>query len=68
MTDGDKFELIRSLNQELTFNVAIKEFASKGMELGKSQMQSLGMISNDLFTNLGLLLSDQCAHSIKLAV
>lgn len=69
MTDGDKFEVIRALDQELTFDAATEEFTNKGMVFEKSQMQTLGMISSDgLYTNLGLLLSDQCAHSIKFAV
>lgn len=68
-TDGDKFEEIRSFNQELTFEIAIKEFKKRGLELGETQMKTLGLISNDnLFTNLGLLLSDQCTHTIKVAV
>lgn len=68
-TDGDKFEEIRSFNQELTFEVALNEFKKRGLELGDTQMKTLGFISNDnLFTNLGLLLSDQCTHTIKVAV
>jgi len=69
LTDGDKFELTRSLDQELTFNAASKEFANKALMFEKHHMQTLGMISSDgLYTNLGLLLSDQCTHSIKFAV
>jgi len=69
LTDGEKFELTRSLDQELTFFAATKEFTSKDLALESRQMQTLGMISSDgLYTNLGLLLSDQCMHSIKFAV
>ena len=68
MTDGDKFEATRSLNQELTFEAAIAEFTKKDMAFGKSQMHTLGIINSGLYTNLGLLLSDQCNHSIKFAV
>jgi ATP-dependent DNA helicase RecG len=33
------------------------------------QMKNLGILSSDdIFTNLGLLLSDQCKHSIKFAI
>jgi ATP-dependent DNA helicase RecG len=68
-TDGDKFEEIRSFYQKLNFEVAIKEFKKRGLELGETQMKTLGIISTDnLFTNLGLLLSDQCTHTIKVAV
>ncbi|MCL2077967.1 MAG: putative DNA binding domain-containing protein [Oscillospiraceae bacterium] len=69
LTDDDKFESARSLNQELTFGAATVEFNRLGVEFGESQMRSLGIIGTDgLYTNLGLLLSDQCAHSIKFAV
>ncbi|MEL7624463.1 MAG: ATP-binding protein [Clostridiales bacterium] len=69
LTDGDKFEAARSLTQDLTFNAAAEEFSRCGVEFGKSQMRTLGIIGSDgLYTNLGLLLSDQCAHTIKFAV
>ena len=64
-----KFETARSLDQELTFKEATEEFSNRGVVLGESQMQTLGIVSADeLYTNLGLLLSDQCPHSIKFAV
>jgi len=67
-TDGDRFELTRSMEQELTFEAAKKEFAKRKIEFGKNQMKNLGIINADgLYTNLGLLLSDQCAHTIKIA-
>ncbi len=69
LTDGDKFETARSLQQELTFHAAVQEFSSQGVEFGPNQMRSLGIVGGDgLYTNLGLLLSDQCTHTIKLAV
>ena len=69
MTDGDKFETARSLIQDLTFNEAADEFKQCGADFGESQMRTLGMTGADgLYTNLGLLLSDQCAHTIKIAV
>lgn len=68
-TDGDKFEEIRSFYQELTFDTAHHEFKKRGLELGEAQMKTLGLVSKDnVFTNLGLLLSDQCTHTIKVAV
>lgn len=68
-TDGDSYEEKRSLEQALTFNSANQIFANKGLEFGRQQMQSLGIIdSNGLYTNLGLLLSDQCPHIIKAAI
>ncbi|MHB8126047.1 MAG: RNA-binding domain-containing protein [Desulfitobacteriaceae bacterium] len=67
-TDGDKYENIRSINQELTFDFAKTEFTKRGVEFSETQMVTLGIQSIDgLFTNLGLLLSDQCIHTIKIA-
>jgi ATP-dependent DNA helicase RecG len=68
-TDGDRFEAIRSLNQDLTFEATKKEFDLRKIEFGSKQMQTLKLIDQDgLYTNLGLLLSDQCVHTIKVAV
>lgn len=68
-TDGDHFEEMRSLEQNLTFGKAKKEFASRGIKFGQAQMKTLGIMTQDgIYTNLGLLLSDQCAHTIKAAV
>jgi ATP-dependent DNA helicase RecG len=68
-TDGDHFEEMRSLRQNLTFEQAGKEFADRKIQFGPAQMKTLGMMSQDgVYTNLGLLLSDQCVHTIKAAV
>jgi len=68
-TDGDKYESARSLNQELTFNATEKEFAKREVPFGSEQMRTLKLINADeIYTNLALLLSDQCVHTIKLAV
>ena len=68
-TDGDRFEEMRSLNQELTFEAAQKEFELRDIEFGSQQMQTLKMIDKEgIYSNLGLLLSDQCVHTIKVAV
>lgn len=68
-TDGDRFEAMRCLNQELTFEVAKKEFELRKMEFGSRQMRTLRLIDQDgLYSNLALLLSDQCVHTIKVAV
>ena len=68
-TDGDCFETMRSLNQNLTFEIAKNEFDLRKVEFGLNQMQTLKLIDQDgLYTNLGLLLSDQCIHTIKVAV
>lgn len=68
-TDGDIFESMRSMNQELTFVEAENAFARQGVEWGDVQMKTLGLVnSENLYTNLGLLLSDQCPHIIKAAM
>ena len=68
-TDGDSYEEMRSLNQKLSFNYASTAFARNGLEFGKPQMKTLNVLSSDgIYTNLGLLLSDQCPHIIKAAV
>lgn len=68
-TDGDHFEEMRSLEQKLTFESAKKTFAERNIKFGLAQMKTLGMVTQDgVYTNLGLLLSDQCVHTIKAAV
>ena len=68
-TDGDHFEEMRSLEQNLTFESAKKVFVERNVKFGLTQMKTLGMITQDgVYTNLGLLLSDQCVHTIKAAV
>ena len=68
-TDGEKYEDVRSLNQELTFTEAVREFELQNIAFGVSQQKTLGLMNaNEIYTNLGLLLSDQSVHSTKLAV
>ena len=68
-TDGERYEDVRSLNQELTFVEAEKEFKEQGVPFGINQQKTLGLMNADgIYTNLGLLLSDQCVHTIKFAV
>lgn len=46
----------------------LKEFEKAALKLEEPQMRTFGIIGDDgLYTNLGLLLSDQCDHSIKTA-
>lgn len=68
-TDGEDYEGARSLNQELTFRDAERFFAEEHIPFGQEQKRTLGLVSEDgVFTNLGLILSDQCMHTTKLAV
>lgn len=64
----EQFEDMRSLNQQLTFNKLKEEFEKRNLEFKRKQMKTLGLTDNDgLYTNLALLLSDQCPHIIKAA-
>lgn len=68
-TDGERYETVRSLNQDLTFVEATKAFKNRNVPFGENQYKTLKLMTTDgVFTNLALLLSDQCCHSIKLAV
>jgi ATP-dependent DNA helicase RecG len=68
-TDGEKYENVRALNQELTFIEATKEFKAQNISFEASQQKTLGLMNTDgIYTNLGLLISDQCVHTVKLAV
>lgn len=68
-TDGDRLEKMRSLEQELTFHAAEREFAARNIPFGATQMKTLKLLNPDkIYTNLALLLSDQCAHTVKAAV
>lgn len=69
LSDKESFVELRSLDQDLTFNAADKVFLEAGIAFGKAQKITLGLIDADgQYTNLGLLLSDQCEHTVKLAV
>ncbi len=68
-TSGDSYETARSLHQQLTFEAADAYFEKHNIAFGEQQKKSLHIIGTDgTYTNLGLLLSDQCAHTIRLAV
>ena len=68
-TDGEKYEEVRSVNQALTFTAATRFFKTAKVPFGLNQQKTLQMQTTDgIYTNLGLLLSDQSVHTIKLAV
>ncbi|MBQ6669303.1 MAG: putative DNA binding domain-containing protein [Deltaproteobacteria bacterium] len=68
-TSGDRYEDARSLNQQLTFEKTAAYFAKANVSFGKAQMRSLHLIGEDgTYTNLAMLLSEQCVPVIKLAV
>ncbi|MBO7659569.1 MAG: putative DNA binding domain-containing protein [Clostridia bacterium] len=67
-SDGDSFEEMRSTDQELTFEFATEAFKRYGTEFGPEKFRTLGITKDGMFTNLGLLLSDSCRHTTKVAV
>ncbi|MCD7771025.1 MAG: putative DNA binding domain-containing protein [Oscillospiraceae bacterium] len=68
--DGDSFEDSRSLEQNLSFESTAKAFERYGVEFSQEKYPALGItqLSSGLYSNLGFLLSDQCRHTIKIAV
>ncbi len=69
-SDGDSFETERSIQQDLSFDEAKVEFKSRNVLLTSEKFVSLGIqdAEKKIFTNLALLISDQCSYSIKVAV
>ena len=66
---GRAYESCRSLKQDLTFEVLKSEMQKKNIEIGEAQMRTLKLIGEDgLYTNLALLLSDQCESTTKIAI
>jgi len=58
-----------SIEQDLTFDYADKIFSGKEIKFGLQQKQSLGLIHSDgRYTNLALILSDQCPYTTKTAI
>lgn len=70
LSDRDSYEEMRSLEQELTFNTAAETFKKHNIPFSEDKYKALGIVSinDELFTNLGLIISDQCRHTIKAAV
>ena len=69
-SDGDVFEEMRAMKQDLTFDAAASAFKKYGVAFGWEKYRALGVTQpdSDLFSNLALLISDQCAHTVKIAV
>ena len=67
-TDGDTFEDMRSLEQNLTFEAATELFAKCNVPFDDSKMRTLGLVSPDgIYSNVAMLLSDQCSITVKAA-
>ena len=67
-SDGDNFEEMRSMTQELTFSETETAFENYGVEFSKEKFRTLGITRDNLYTNLAMIISDQCMHTIKVAV
>jgi ATP-dependent DNA helicase RecG len=68
-SDGTVFDKARSANQDLTFIYAENYFKENAIGFTENNKRSLGLVDADgYFTNAALLLSEQCAHSVKCAV
>lgn len=68
-SQGDSFETAISKNQNLHFLSLVEIFSKNKIELDENKFKTLNIINlDDDYTNLGLLLSDECPYSIKCAI
>ena len=69
-SDGDTFESMRSMEQDLSFKSAKEAFKRYKIEFSKTKYRALGitMQGDELYSNLALIISDQCEHTTKVAV
>ena len=68
-SNSNSFENNVSNNQDLHFEYFNKIFKKHNIELDNNKLKSLNIINlNNEYTNLGLLLSDECPFSIKCAI
>lgn len=67
-SDGDTYEDARSLEQNLSFNAAKIAFERYGVEFSSEKYRALGIAENGIYTNLALLISEECHHTTKIAV
>lgn len=69
-SDGDVFEEMRTVTQELSFEEAERTFKRYKVDFSEEKYIALGLrnIHDDQYTNLAMILSDQCQHTTKIAV
>ena len=69
-SDGDIFEEMRTVTQELSFEEAECAFKRYKVDFSEEKYIALGLrnIHDDQYTNLAMILSDQCQHTTKIAV
>ena len=67
---GEVFEEMRTFTQELSFDEAERSFKRYKVDFSEEKYIALGLrnIHDDQYTNLALILSDQCPHTTKIAV
>ncbi len=66
---GNDYEQTRSLEQDLNFDDLVEEFKKSDLTIERHNMKTLGLVGeDDLYTNLALLLSEACPHTVKIAV
>ncbi len=68
-SDGDIFEEMRTPTQELSFEEAERTFKRYKVDFSEEKYIALGLrnIHDDQYTNLAMILSDQCQHTTKIA-
>ena len=63
------YEKVKSRIQELTFQYATAYFKKRKMPFDDEKKVKFGLMNdNGTYTNVGLLLSDQCQHRVKCAI
>lgn len=69
-SDGEIFESMRAISQELTFNEAAEMFERYNIPFSEDKYAALGIrnLYDDQYTNLAWITSDQCQHTTKVAV
>lgn len=66
--DEQVYELLASPEQNLTFDYASKLFSDNDLKFSDDQKKALRLMDDDgVYSNLGLLLSDQCPFTVKFA-
>ncbi|MCD8097385.1 MAG: putative DNA binding domain-containing protein [Lachnospiraceae bacterium] len=69
-SDGDIFEEMRTAVQELSFDEAQRTFKRYKVDFSEEKYIALGLrnIHDNQYTNLAMILSDDCKHTTKIAV
>lgn len=68
--DGDVFEEMRCVVQELSFEEAARAFKRYKVDFCEEKYIALGLrnLHDGQYTNLAMIISDQCQHTTKIAV